>query len=198
MEDQTLKNLWQKARMQGEDYYQEHKSEILEKAQRNSQTIFDKIHRTMKWEFIFSLIVCLAIFPFLFTSSLLFFGLFFLLMLIAVGLSWKAFQNYQANLSVIRSGSILESLKEKSVVLKNYIARIKKLTYILMPPSFFLGFFFSIYQEGEINWVAIGIASILIIPALWGLFWFTKKYLHLLYGRHLHKLEEMIDHLEND
>jgi O-antigen/teichoic acid export membrane protein len=67
-----------------------------------------------------------------------------------------------------------------------------------MPPSFFLGFFFSIYQEGEINWVAIGIASILIIPALWGLFWFTKKYLHLLYGRHLHKLEEMIDHLEND
>jgi len=25
-----------------------------------------------------------------------------------------------------------------------------------------------------------------------------QKYLHLLYGRHLHKLEEMIDYLEND
>ena len=198
MEDQRLKNLWQKARLRGEDYYEEHKSEILEKAQQSSQMVFDKIHRTMKWEFIFSLIIGLAIFPFLFLSSLLFFGLFFLLIAVAIWLSWQAYQNYQKRLSVIRSGAVLDSLKKKSTVLKNYIARIKKLTYILMPPSFFLGFFFSIYQDGEINWIAIGIASILMIPALWGLFWFTKKYLYLLYGRHLLKLEEMIDHLEND
>jgi len=129
----------------------------------------------MKWEFIFSLIIGLAIFPFLFLRSLLFFGLFFLLMAVAVWWSWQAYQNYQKQLSVIRSGAVLDSLKKKSTVLKNYIARIKKLTYILMPPSFFLGFFFSIYQDGEINWIAMGIASILMIPVLWGLFWFTKN-----------------------
>lgn len=113
MEDQRLKNLWQKARLQGEDYYEEHKSEILEKAQQSSQMVFDKIHRTMKWEFIFSLIIGLAIFPFLFLSSLLFFGLFFLLMAVAVWLSWKAYQNYQKQLSVIRSGAVLDSLKKR-------------------------------------------------------------------------------------
>lgn len=196
MEDQTLKNLWQKARLQGEDYYEDHKSEILEKAQKNSKTIFDRIYRTMMIEAGITLLICLVALPFLFMSSTLFFILFSLLIVMASLLSLQAFRKYRKQLSVIRSGSVVNSLKEKSHVLQSYISRIKKLTYFLMPPSFFLGFFYSVQQEGEVNWLALGIALVLSIPVILGLFWFTNKYLHLLYGRHLKKLREMIDHLE--
>jgi len=89
---------------------------------------------------------------------------------------------------------ILSSLHKKVHILERYVKQLHFYFYLFTPPSFLVGLYFSLQQQ-EFTVQRFLVISLVSLPFLALVIWLGKKYIHLLYGKHLKQLKEMLSEL---
>lgn len=193
MKDEDLFELWNKNKPEEKHFLTD---EIKQSALKRSKDIFAKIRRKIIIEGAVSIVVALF-FPALFWGMGAIFWLMIVFMAISASLSLYLSIDLLKKISGVNEQSILKSIQLKVAILKQYIKRLKVTSYFITPVGFILGMLVPLshrdYETGE-TLFAIAFAS----PFLAISFWLVKKYIYLLYGKHLTETESILDEIENE
>ncbi|MEQ8237609.1 MAG: hypothetical protein RIA69_00280 [Cyclobacteriaceae bacterium] len=196
MDDQELFSVWKGMGQNEKRVLNQHEDEFLKIAQSRTNDIFTKIRNNIYWELGIS-VLCALFFPFLFLNEPVFFWIITALMVVSLGFGLVVYLRYLRDLSALNESSIIESLRKKVNILSRYVKQLYFLMYIFAPIGFVCGFTFSLDME-EIGLTQILIMAAISIPFLVLVIWLGRKYIHLLYGRHLKKIENIYSEMVSE
>ena len=193
MDDKELFEAWRASSDQEKRWLKHHQGEYFKIAHSQSNDIFAKIRKNMLWEAIISVIVAI-IFPFLFLNNAFFFWIIVILMILSVLAGVKVYGKYYQDMKRLNETSILESLKKKLMILSRYVRQLNIYVIIFMILGFAAGFAFAL-QDEEIEPMKVLVMAGFSLPFLILLIWLGRKYIHVLYGKHLKRIEEIYHNL---
>jgi hypothetical protein len=118
-------------------------------------------------------------------------------MIVLLVFTFFFYLNYLQRIKKVHEPDILSALKLKESILTAYIKKMKLFLYISISMGFIVGAF-----SGKENFVLLDLKNLLIlavgIPIMLLFMWLGKKYIWVLYQKHLDKLRECIKGLEED
>lgn len=81
-------------------------------------------------------------------------------------------------------------------LLKTFVIRYRVFGVLIVPASFFYGFYLGYNQDSDSDKVLEPVTILIVLIGMLGFYGFTELYIYLLYGRKLQKLKELIEELE--
>jgi len=196
MDDQELFSVWKGIGQNEKRVLNQHENEFLKIAQSQTNDIFNKIKNNIYWELGFSVLVAIF-FPFLFLEDPVFFWIITPLTVVSMGLGLIVYLRYLRDIKALNEASIIESLRKKVNILSRYVKQLNLFMYLFMPIGFVCGFTSNLNME-EIGWIKILTLIAICIPFLALTIWLGRKYIYLLYGRHLKKIEEIYNEMVSE
>lgn len=195
MKEDSLKGIWNKGDDNAKKYFEEIEESVLEKVQKSSNDVLQKVKRNAIAELIASVIIVVC-YLFYF-SNFPNFSIIGAILILLLALTIWFYVSFLTSIKKAEKSSVLDTLKAKLSILKKYVKWMTLLIYIFSPVAFYFGFSFSFFQTNEIG-SELAIAVIISLPFLFAFIWGCKKYLHWLYGKNIEKLTAIVDGLENE
>lgn len=175
-----------------------------------TNSIADKILRSLNTEIIFSILFLVVFALVVCTSNLnsvrIYFSVFTVLVFAFTLLLF--YLSLQTKKLASSSLTVIANLKTLHKILTEFCKRYFQFTMLLIPVCFVFGAYLS-FQEAHINWdehlvehlladnkKLLVVFAIAIVAFAVGMYYFTKWYLKKLYGNHLSELKKMIEQLE--
>ena len=202
MKEFDLNDAWKNTDEQAEEYYSQIKSEIMELAQKRSESILDKLKKTILWEWAATIPILIG-FLFFYKKNPYYWGgaaaLILVLILTAIPYykMWKELNNTPTQ-------NMVACLKTYIKILDGFIQRVKKLMRYFLPIGFISGLLFSIesgatFDLSKIEWGKLGVIVAFSAVFIGGIYAFMfKYYLPKLYGNPKKELQEILDGLKGD
>lgn len=195
MKEDSLKGIWNKGDVNAKKYFTEIEESVIDKAQKSSNDVIQKVKRNAIAELVASVIIVIC-YLFYF-SNFPYFLIIGAILILLLALTIWFYASFLTSINKAEKSSVLDTLKAKLAILKKYVKWMMLLIYILSPVAFYFGFSFSFFQTNKIGWELV-IAIIISLPFLFAFIWGCKKYLHWLYGKNIEKLTAIVDGLENE
>jgi len=203
MSELDLNKIWDSDRDKARSHYQS-LSDVEKLAKKKSDNVLNKIYRNILIESIFSTIVIVLIGIWLYELDKLVFWAYSVFLIIVVAFSFRLYLNFSKGIKSVNQKKVVDSLREYVRITGHYIKRLKVYIYYVTPAGYLIGLVFgAIADPGKDTFAEIitriGIGSAVGIPFLAVLIWFfNKKYIKWLYGRHYDSLKEILDNLEKE
>lgn len=203
MSELDLNKIWNSDREKARDYY-ESLSDVEKLAKQKSDNILNKIRRNILVESVASIILVILVgIAFYNWERLVFWG-FLVFIVIVTAMSFRLYVNFAHSLRDVNQQNILNSLKEYVRITGHYIKRLKVYIYYVTPIGYMVGLAFGTFADAgsetaEQLLLRIGIGILIGIPILIPMIWFfNKKYIKWLYGRHHEALKQVLENLEKE
>jgi len=200
MEEFDLRDIWKKADQSAGQFFEGIAPELEQRARKRSKSTIDKVLRNAGLEMLFTVVFGVAVLFLPDLSDALFWGLV-IGNLVAIPLAFHIYKRLYDRIRTINQATLRGALEEKIDILRGFIRKLEWLTYILLPIGFILGLGASVFEASdpfilsealEKLLLASLIAAPLIILTIW---FFKKKYIYWLYGKHLAELEKLYEGL---
>ena len=200
MEEFDLRDIWKQADESAGQFFEGIAPELEQRAQKRSKSTIDKVLRNAGLEMLFTVVFGIAVLFLPNLSDTLFWGLV-VGNLIAIPIAAHIYKRLYDRVRAVNQATIRGALEEKINILRGFIRKLEWLTYILLPIGFFLGLGISILDsQGSASssetLERLALTCLFSIPLLTLSVWFfKKKYIYWLYGKHLTELEELYEGL---
>ena len=203
MSELDLNKIWDSDREKARNHY-ESLSDVEKLAKKKSDNVLNKIYRNILVESIASLILVVLIGIAFYEWERLVFWAYSFFIIIVIAFSLRLYLNFSRGIKNVNQKKVVDSLREYVRITGHYIKRLKVYIYYVTPIGYLIGLVFgTIANPGEDTFVEIliriGIGSAIGIPILALIIWFfNKKYIKWLYGRHYDSLREILENLERE
>jgi hypothetical protein len=199
MEDQDLKNIWQKADRKAVEYYVGIAPEILTKAKKGSHDILARVRKNIIIELWLSAITTVT-FPFLLLNNWIVLVTGTLLIGWAMIATLRVYLGYLKQMKAVNEENLLDALSKKVAILSGWVKRVKWMIYFFSTLGYFFGMFIAIAEDGfEMrdwgNPKEILIEATVTLLFLGVFLWLCDRYVHWMYGKKLKKLREILNGL---
>lgn len=201
MKEIDLKNIWGSDSQQAKDHFAT-LTDPEKLAKKQSKNILQRIRRNMLYETIFSTILVLILsYAFYQWDKILFWG-WIVLASIALLISIRVYGAVLRELKRVPTQNVRDSLAEYVRLVGRYIRRLTVIVNYITPVGYLAGLALS--AMNDINeeplreiLIPIVIGGIFGLPFIFLMIWFfNKKYIKWLYGRHHEALKETLAGLE--
>lgn len=203
MSELDLNKIWNSDQEKAREHY-ESLSDVEKLAKQKSDNILNKIRRNILMESIASVIIVILVgMAFYEWERLVFWGFIIFIVIVTI-LSFRLYLNFTHSLRDVNQRNVLNSLKEYVRITGHYIKRLKIYIYYLTPIGYLVGLTFGTFADPggdttEQLLMRIGFGILIGIPILIPIIWFfNKKYIKWLYGRHHEALKRLLENLENN
>lgn len=196
MENNDIKNIWKESEKQAFGYYHQIEPALLDKAQSQSDDIFNRIRRKIRIELLLSVIIALG-FPWLFAHNVNAVTGIYIFFVIALGLTTWFYLGFLKKIRNVQEQNILKALTQKEILLARYV----KWQYILSITGLIVGGFFGLFidMDKDISIEKIGLMILIMLPILAIIYYFLiKRYIHAMYGKHLVELRDILKGLKEN
>ncbi|MFP4288459.1 MAG: hypothetical protein ACLFQS_04310 [Bacteroidales bacterium] len=195
MENNYLKNLWKESEKKSSDYYSSIEKNLIEKAKSTSNDLFNRIYRKAIIELWLSGIIALAI-PWMFFSEGDVFWIVSIILIVIIGLTIWFYMSFLTKLKNIQQHNIIDALQRKEETLSRFVLW----QYILVVFGLLVGFAFGLFSGGNgisgfkltEDWLKLLTAALL----LGGISWLLQIYVHVMYGKPLQELRQLLSSLK--
>lgn len=199
-----INKIWNSDAGKARNHFDSVKENVEKLAKRKSDNILHKIKRKLIIELIVStiLIVALGVGVFHFSEKVFFSYVVIVLLafVLSIRLFWKLFRD----INLVKEKSVVVSLEKTIDIINYYIRQSKILVYVLTPVGFIVGFLSGAIAEG-IDYtlhnllVLGGVLLVVGVPSVILIIWLVnKKYYKVMYEKHVHELEEILENLKSD
>ena len=117
-----------------------------------------------------------------------------MLMLISLGVAIKIYWSYLRDIKQLNETNVVESLSKKLAILTRYVSQLNFYVLVFAPLGFAVGYTFALRQQ-EVDLTRVLVLLAFSLPFLGLIIWVCKKYIQVLYGRHLKRIEAIYQSL---
>ena len=200
MSEIDLNSLWESDRDKANTHYQS-LSDVEKMAKQKSENILNKIRRTAFVESIISTVVVAAMAVLFYFIDIWVFAVFIVFITPVFILSYRLYRNYTRNLNDVNQRKVTESISVYVRLTKKYLNKVKFYIYYVLPIGYITGLAVSTLSNPDIEATReiierLGIGLAIGIPFVAFMIWFfNKKYIKWLYGRHYKALKQLLEDL---
>jgi len=202
MKEFDINDAWKNSDKQAEEYYSQIKSEVMELAQKKSESILDKLKRTIIWEWVATFITFLVVLILFRESPNFWIGVISCAVLLAV----TAIPYYKLwiDLKNTPTQNMVTCLQSYIKILDGFIQKVKLLFWLMLPIGFFIGLYLHMepgatFDISKIEWgklaITVVFAAVFIALVLWSS---IKFYMPKLYGNPKREFQEILKSLKEE
>lgn len=204
MEEFDLRDLWNQQEKDAGQFFEGIAPEVERMARQSSKGIIAKVLRNSRNEMYLTIGLGLFVLFYADFNSTLFWA-FVVGNCVAIPISIRLYTRMYHRIKDINQRSIKLALQSKIQIMQRFVKRLQLYTYILLPFGCLLGILANMtaYHIMPIDVPAfleeLGIQLFIALPLMAVIIWFfNKKYIYWLYGKHLEELERLYASLEEE
>ncbi|MCF8232770.1 MAG: hypothetical protein K9J27_11330 [Bacteroidales bacterium] len=203
MSELDLNKIWDSDREKARDHY-ESLTDVEKLAKQKSENILNKIRRTAFVESIISTVVVAAMAVLFYFIDIWVFAVFMVFIIPVFILSYRLYRNYTRNLNDVNQRKVTESISAYVRMTKKYLNKVKFYIYYVLPIGYITGLAVGTLSNPDIEATReiierLGIGLAIGVPLVGFMIWFfNRKYIKWLYGRHYKALKEVLENLEKE
>ena len=203
MSELDLNSIWESDRDKANSHYQS-LSDVEKMAKQKSENILNKIRRTAFVESIISTVIVGALAVVFYLKDVWVFAVFMVFIIPVFILSYRFYRNYIRNLYDVNQRKVTESISAYVRLTKNYLRKVKFYNYYVLPLGYITGLAIGALSNPDIEATReiierVGLGLAIGVPLVAVMIWFfNKKYIKWLYGRHYKALKQLLEDLQRD
>ncbi|MCF8308786.1 MAG: hypothetical protein K9I68_07255 [Bacteroidales bacterium] len=203
MSELDLNSIWESDRDKANSHYQS-LSDVEKMAKQKSENILNKIRRTAFVESIISTVIVGALAVAFYLKDVWVFAVFMVFIIPVFILSYRFYRNYIRNLYDVNQRKVTESISAYVRLTKNYLRKVKFYNYYVLPLGYITGLAIGALSNPDIEATReiierVGLGLAIGVPLVAFMIWFfNKKYIKWLYGRHYKALKQLLEDLQRD
>jgi hypothetical protein len=204
MKEIDLRNIWKSDRDKAREHYESLK-DVEKLAKKQSHSVLTKIHRNIYLETVFSVLLVILFGYGVYTwNSGLPFWIFTLFFGFLIYLSIRIYRRFAYDLRMAHQKGVADALRSYVRIVGKYIWRQKILIYYITPFGYLVGLVVGTTAGDEKQTLVeilqqIGLGALIGLPFLFLAIWFfSRKYIKWIYGRHYESLKNILKCLEQE
>lgn len=203
MSELDLNSIWNSDRDEANSHYQS-LSDVEKMAKQKSENILNKIRRTILVESIISTVIVGAMAVVFYLMDIWVFAVFMVFIIPVSILSYRLYRNYARNLNDVNQLKVTESISAYVRLTKKYLNKVKFYIYYVLPIGYITGLAVGTLSNSDIEATReiierLGLGLAIGVPLVGFMIWFfNRKYIKWLYGKHYKALKEVLENLEKE
>ena len=200
MKEFDLNDAWKNSDKQAEEYYSQIKSEVMELAQKKSESILDNLKRAIIWEWIATFIIVIITLILCRDNPNFWRGVIGCVVLLII--TAVPYFRLWSELKRTPTQDMVTCIQSYIKILNSFIQRIKHFFLFMLPVGFFVGLYIvmedgATFDIAKIQWDKLAFYFVFAAGLISTLFWFLNKYyMPNLYGKTKNEFQDILESLK--